>query len=518
MNSITSSHKQIEKVSSDNLVVGFDLLSNLTYMSVLSIGGLPREQVLENCGKQQFKTAVFFRYVHLLANRVGLEYTRAFQLVSDKARASSVKSLLLRFAASISSGESEGGFIEQEMKLEAERYGNEYQRSVENLRKWTDAYAAVLVSVTLIMVVSMVSSMLGSLGENFIVLMAMTLFFITSIGVYVIYKVAPVEPITYDSPQGITPLRRRSRKLLLWLGPTGLVLAFLLAPQFGLLSGASLVFLIVGASLLPAGFFAFKDDSAVGKLDTELPVFLRSIGNVAGATGVTLTRALSGIDTRSMGSLAPHVNRLHVGLTSQLPARDCWEKFRGETGSELTNRTTHMLVDGVELGGRADDVGNICAGHALQVTQLRASRQLTASTFSFLTVPMHATMTFILVFVLEIVSNFNEKLAGISGELLDNSGGTVTTPANLNVPPGISVPSGGDMSGGLDIFGSQDMTLIAYMIVLVIAILTVANALAPKFASGGSRLKIVSFLSIMCIISGGILGSVPILTSMLFDI
>ena len=179
MNSITSSHKQIEKVSSDNLVVGFDLLSNLTYMSVLSIGGLPREQVLANCGKQQFKTAVFFRYVHLLANRVGLEYTRAFQLVSDKARASSVKSLLLRFAASISSGESEGGFIEQEMKLEAERYGNEYQRSVENPRKWTDAYAAVLVSVTLIMVVSMVSSMLGSLGENFIVLMAMTLLFIT---------------------------------------------------------------------------------------------------------------------------------------------------------------------------------------------------------------------------------------------------------------------------------------------------------------------------------------------------
>ena len=94
----------------------------------------------------------------------------------------------------------------------------------------------------------------------------------------------------------------------------------------------------------------------------------------------------------------------------------------------------------------------------------------------------------------------------------------MTTPANLNVPSGISVPSGGDMSGGLDIFGSQDMTLIAYMIVLVIAILTVANSLAPKFAAGGSRLKIVSFLSIMCIISGGILGSVPVLTSMLFDI
>ena len=348
MNSITSSPRQIEKVSSDNLVVGFDLLSNLTYMQVLSMGGLPRNQVLENCGKQNLKTAVFFQYVHLLANRVGLEYTRAFQLVSEKARASNVKSLLLRFAASISSGESERGFIEQEMRLSAERYGNEYDRSVENLRKWTDAYAAVLVSVTLIMVVSMVSSMLGSLGENFIVLMAMTLFFITSIGVYVIYKVAPVEPTTYDSPQGITQFRKRSRSLLFVLGPVGLISACLVAPQFDLLAGASAAFLIVGVSLLPAAFFAWKDDSAIEKLDSELPVFLRSIGNVAGSTGVTLTRALNGIDTRSMGSLAPHINRLHVRLTSQLPSRECWEKFRGETGSELVNRTTHMMVDGVE--------------------------------------------------------------------------------------------------------------------------------------------------------------------------
>jgi len=518
MNSITSSPKQIEKVSSDNLVIGFDLLSNLTYMAVLAIGGLPRGQVLENCGKQNLKTAVFFRHVYLLANRVGLEYTRAFQLVSQKARASSVKSLLLRFAASISSGESERGFIEQEMKLEAERYGNEYARSVENLRKWTDAYAAILVSVTLIMVVSMVSSMLGSLGENFIVLMAMTLFFITSIGVYVIYKVAPVEPITYDSPLGIPQLRRRSRMFLVYLGPTGLVVASLLAPQFSFMSGASVAFLIVGASLLPAGFFAWKDDSAITKLDTELPVFFRSVGNVAGSTGVTLTRALSGIDTRSMGSLAPHINRLHVRLTSQLPSRECWEKFRGETGSELANRTTHMIVDGVELGGRADDVGNACSSHALQVTQLRASRQLTASTFSFLTVPMHATMTFILVFVLEIVSNFNEKLAGISGELLNSTEGSVNIPSGLSVPSGISIPTGGDMSGGLDIFGSQDMTLIAYMIVLVVIILTVANSLAPKCAAGGNSLKVVSFLSIMCIVSGGILGLVPVLTSKLFSI
>ena len=131
MSSITSSPKRIEKVASDNVVVGFDLLSNLTYMSVLSMGDLPRDQVLEHSGRQRFKTAVFFEYIYLLAKRMGLEYTQAFQLVSEKARATNVKSLLLRFAASISSGESEREFIAQEAKVQAEQYGNEYDRSVE---------------------------------------------------------------------------------------------------------------------------------------------------------------------------------------------------------------------------------------------------------------------------------------------------------------------------------------------------------------------------------------------------
>ncbi len=119
-------------------------------------------------------------------------------MVSEKAKASNIKSLLLRFAASISSGESEAEFVVQETRTEGERYKNEYERSVENLRKWTDAYAAVLISVTLIMVVSLVSTMIGSLGQGFIVAMGFVLLFITSIGVFVIYKVAPVEQVTFD--------------------------------------------------------------------------------------------------------------------------------------------------------------------------------------------------------------------------------------------------------------------------------------------------------------------------------
>ena len=107
MNSTASSLKHISKVSSDNIVIGFDLMSNLTYMSVLSTGGLSRDRVIEHCSQQRYVTAVFFEYVFLLVQWLGLVYAQAFPLVSGKARASTIKSLFLRFAASLSSGESE---------------------------------------------------------------------------------------------------------------------------------------------------------------------------------------------------------------------------------------------------------------------------------------------------------------------------------------------------------------------------------------------------------------------------
>ena len=148
MTSTTSSPGPIEKVSSDNIVVAFDLLSNLTYMSSLSAAHSSRELILRKAGERaRLKTAVIFQHVHLLAQRLGLEYVQALQLVAEKAKAKS---------STMASGESEQEFIREETRVEGVRYANQYEKSIENLRKWTDAYAALLVSVSLIVVVALV--------------------------------------------------------------------------------------------------------------------------------------------------------------------------------------------------------------------------------------------------------------------------------------------------------------------------------------------------------------------------
>tara|TARA_B110000263_G_C15045203_1_gene390428 strand:- start:74 stop:616 length:543 start_codon:yes stop_codon:yes gene_type:complete len=180
-----------------------------------------------------------------------------------------------------------------------------------------------------------------------------------------------------------------------------------------------------------------------------------------------------------------------------------------------------MLVDGSERGGRADRVGEIAGDFSLQISQLRASRNLAASTFSYLSFPMHATVVFILVFVFQIVAVFSNKLKDVQADALDDSvGNAVVNVSNIQAPPGITLPSS---SAGLtnplgEMFGVNDLGTMSLVIVFCIVILTISNSLAPKFASGGSNLKIASYMSVMCILTGGLMSVIPMITEVLFTI
>jgi flagellar protein FlaJ len=322
--------------------------------------------------------------------------------------------------------------------------------------------------------------------------------------------------VTYDRAEYSTRNRTLSRRFLMTLVPVGLVVVLLVGPRFGLEGGISIAFLSIGVSLLPTGFLAWKDSGRVTELDSELPTFLRTLGNVAGSTGYTITQALSKIDTQSMGSLKNYINPLNSRLSARLPVESCLDRFRDETGSELANRSTKMLVEGTELGGEADEVGQICSEYAQTVTQLRSRLYLASSTFSYLTIPMHATTTFILVFVLNIITGFNQRLSS-----LDLTGGATSTGdvlAGTSAGASVAAPSdASSITGGISIFENQDMTSVTSIVIIVVVILTIANSLAPKFASGGSNLKIASYMSIMCLISGGVLGVVPTVTSKIFS-
>ena len=144
--------------------------------------------------------------------------------------------------------------------MEREQYVNSYQRSVETFQKWADAYAALLVSTSLIVVVAMIYD----IGSMFVFLLTGTMFIMSFFGTFIIYKSAPYEIKNYQNNKGPKE-RQRARLLLLVLCPIGALGAVYLTFSTGL----GHAFLFAGVCLMPGGVFAYLDDSKVSKIDEE---------------------------------------------------------------------------------------------------------------------------------------------------------------------------------------------------------------------------------------------------------
>ena len=486
MSSTKSSRKRTGKVSSDSALLSFDLVSNLTYMAALSTGDVPRDVIFRYVIEQPYKTAIYFKQVFLLTKKLGFEYRRSFQLVSRRAPAATVKRLLLRFAGSISSGESEHEFLAQEAGVEREQYVNQYQRSVETLQKWADAYAALLVSVSLIMVVAMISTMIYDIGGSFVFMLAGTMFIMSFFGAYIIYKAVPYEIKSHKNKKG--PKERQKAAFLLYtLGPIGVLAALYLVYT----SGLGLGLLTMGFFLMPVGIYASLDDSKVDSIDQEVSKFLRALGSVSESLGTTLSMAMRKLDRRSLGNLEPYIKRLQARLGNQINPKLCWKKFVDETGSELVFRSTSMFVDGIDLGGSPTKVGHIASDYAMDMALLRARRKVTAIPFAYLAIPLHGAMSALLIFVLEIMIVFNGKLNETANEMGGQSAGAAAL-----------LPT-------LPVFQTKDLDQISALTLGAVLVLTIANSLAPYFATGGHPLKLAFYGSIMCLLSGLNLLMIP---------
>ena len=480
MSSTKSSRKRTAKASSDNAAISFDLLSSLTYMAALADGNPSRDILLRMTISQNYQTGVYFRQVYLLAKRMGFEYTRAFRMVARKAGASTVKNHLLRFAGAITAGVSESEFLAQEARVERELYINNYYRSLEALAKWGDAYAALLVSISLVVVVAMISTMLNDLGDIFVMALTGSTFFVSFFGVYIIHRTAPHEDKNYQNRRG-PKLRRLAKRAFYFLVPPGVLLGIFIGWAYGF----PYFLVTLGVVLIPSGVLAWIENAKLNSLDQETATFIRSLGNVTASLSSTLSAALLKIDRRSLDALSPYLKRLQVLLDRKISTEKAWDAFRDEVGSQLMNRSTRMFVDGCALGGSPDRVGEIAAGYAMDTALMRDRRVVTAAPFAFLIIPLHFAMTGLTVFVMEIMIAFNDRISAAADQLAAQSGSA-----------GLSIAQ------SLPVFRGQDLTLMGYLTLATLISMTISNALAPKVALGGHPLNAALYGAITCLMTG----------------
>lgn len=482
---------------SDDSSLGYDLITQLTYMTNVALGGASRDVIFDYTVQQNWKTIGPFRQVFQAVKRLNMEYGSAFSQIARETKSKLLKSLLLRFSGALGAGDSEVNFIGGELRVESARYEEAYERSLESLRKWGDAYSSLLVSVTLIIVIAMVSTMISDMGPSFILMLVFVMIMVNALGVYLIYRVPPREEKVFTAKSYMPPLRRKAFTLFYYLALPGFVAAVVATPFMGL----GIAMLIAGFTMIPAGVYMYRDDARIDALDSDLAPVIRSLGATAAALGGTVSSAISKVDRRAMGNLEPYIDRLNARLINHISPKPAWERMIAETGSDLVNRSLTCFLDPIELGAAPDVVSGPSSDFAMRMGLLRARRVQIASTFAYLVMPLHFSMVGLLLFIYQIVFLFNEKIAQVIAELQAEqaSGASAALP-------------------DLPYFQVHDLGQMGFLTLFVVLILTLGNGAVPIFALGGHPMKGLLYLGITCIMSGICLVYVPQITSTLLPI
>src|SRR5581483_8747338 len=295
--------------------IDFDLVSQLTHMSAVATSGVTRDKLFEDMANTEYSTSKYFRRVQRVAQRLNYDYSKACEVVSDQAQVESVQNLLLHMGTALSAGEAEAEFLARETEVQLDLYGKKYERDMESLRKWTDAYVALMVSTTLIIVISLVSMMIYPLGSMAIVGLAFVVMATTAAGGWIIFIVAPHEVKTHR-------LKRRSieQQKMEKLGPILICTCGPLMCGLWFVLGLGVALIAGGLILTPLSYLVWLDDKKVDRRDGDLAAFIRSLGSVMGAIGTTVTEGLARLNRRSLGALEPHVRRLYVRLQNDISA------------------------------------------------------------------------------------------------------------------------------------------------------------------------------------------------------
>lgn len=469
----------------------FDLLYQLSYMSVIASAGVPREQIFKRSAKLPCATAEYFNRVELIYQRLKCDYAQACRMVGETAD-DEMRGLLLRFSSSLLSGEPEADFLSREAEAQAEAYENDYVGKMETLKMWTDAYISLSLSAVLVIIIGIVSTMIWNIETAFILGLVMVSILTTGIGIWLIYLMSPKEIMILR--QAGSDEQKRAKMIFRLALPLGMIALSVMAAA-GLEMGWILI--AVAAILFPAGWISLKDDKKVMKRDSEVGPLLGSLGGVCAAIGTTVREALSRLDLNAIDILKREVKRLHTRLVSGIAPKLSWGIFIEETGSELANRSVGMFYDAIELGGEPQKAGYHASLFANKISQLRAKRKTVSSPFRWLCLAMHASIIGLLIFITEVMGIFGGMLANASGDMPEFSGSmSMSSFTSFNF-------------AGLDILRS--------LLLPLVIVLTISDAAAPSIADGGSRYKFLYNFGFTALVTGFCLVSLPYLAGILFS-
>jgi len=489
--------------------MGADLLFMTTYMASLAIADATRPEIFSfAANRHEYISAKYIAKVDTFVKKWNYSYAESLTIVAERTDNDILRSMLNRYANSIDSGVPDEDFLSNELATVRSVYRSQLEQGMSMLQKWSDAYVALLLSGTVIAIIMMVSVVIYAPGDlqstfnmSYGIILAISVF-----GISLMYSSVPDDPKTHGLTERMSKEQETVHAMERIIVPVTLGAVILLA-VLGVAS--SLIFILAGILMAPLGIIGFIDDHNITLRDNDFSVFIRSFGAIMGGQGATAVQALGSLDRKSLPALEPMVNAVYSKLNLGLDEKQVWDKFIGESGSDLIYKYLNIFRDTVALGGPPEPIGTVVGSSMLEQTLLREKKDNLSKGFIVLLIPMHVAMIGLFVALFQILVVLTDAVSSMMTKFQDvaaTSGGQSS---------GVSMS--GVFGGGMNLFTNFPKEAMQTYVSITLAILTVSNIIAARIVGGGDRYMYYFYAAIFCTLTGLVLLVAPSVVGLFFS-
>jgi flagellar protein FlaJ len=197
---------------------------------------------------------------------------------------------------------------------------------------------------------------------------------------------------------------------------------------------------------------------------------------------------------------------MNLGLDN----KQIWDKFIGDSGSNLIYKYLNIYLDTVIMGGPPEPIGTVVGSSVLEQTLLREKKDMHARSFIVLLVPMHMAMVGIFVVLFRIMLT----LTGSVSAMMTKFAATTAASGGASSVGGVSA---GSALGGLSMFTNFPEKEMGNFVVISLTIITVSNILAARIVGGGDRYMFYFYGALFCTLTGMILLIAPMAVNLFFS-
>jgi len=341
---------------------------------------------------------------------IGIDLPRSIEITRKEARLPYLRDFLQRLAQVTKIGEDVIAFLNKEYNTFMIMYSSESERSNTRLRRFTEAYSAILSSAALVVLIMIFAGMFWGGGVQLINFTVPAVIMLYAIFAMIFYLGSPVlKLVSREGRSEALSQYLKLDKFALW-GTLILYVCSMTLLIFGFVPGYLGIMLCMfsGLPALIVGRLGRAKLNMIGSLDERFPEFIMMLSTSLATMGASIIQSFRDISRLDFGKLSPHIKRMALRLELGISKEVSWSTFKRETSSELMRIHVDAFAQANSYGAPAKLTGPVITNSAIFLLTLRKRVEETAALMKGIAVPMTPILCAIMGLVMAIVETFSD--------------------------------------------------------------------------------------------------------------